>query len=151
MLRCPAELCIFGEPLAPITPDSGDISGEVNIGGLSGLMVRPDIAGLWYGLTLASSCDPGRGEFSRFDCGDGAAGDLGGDLAFTFRYRDGNSRGEGLFKGTIKRSWSLSHSTGSISGADSLVMDFSLGMNSIMQRQAGREGEELVATTVLGV
>jgi len=57
MLRCPAELCMFGEPLAPSTADSGDMRGEVNIGGLSGLMVRPDIAGLWYGL--APICDSG--------------------------------------------------------------------------------------------
>jgi hypothetical protein len=83
---------------------------------------------------LTSSCELGWGDFSRFNRGDGAAGDLGGVLALTFRYRDGCSRGEGLFRGTMNRSWSLSQSTGSMSGADSLVMDWSLGLNSILKR-----------------
>jgi hypothetical protein len=44
MLRCVAEGCRFGE--LPRPPESGDMRGEVNIGGLSGFMVGPDIGGL---------------------------------------------------------------------------------------------------------
>jgi hypothetical protein len=36
-----------GEPPKPSAPDSGDMSGEVNMGGLSGFFtVRPDMGGL---------------------------------------------------------------------------------------------------------
>jgi hypothetical protein len=135
MLRCPAEPCGLGEPSTAGVPDSGDMRGDVNIGGLAGFMVCPDIAGLWWELT--SSCELNLGDFSRFDRGDAAAGDLGGDLAFTFLYREGCRRGEGLFSGTMNRSWSLSQSAGSMSGADSLVMDWSFGLNSIMQTVRG--------------
>jgi hypothetical protein len=34
----------------PSTPDSGDIRGDVNMGGLSGFTVIPDIGELMYGL-----------------------------------------------------------------------------------------------------
>jgi hypothetical protein len=65
------------------------------------------------------------------ELGDGAAGDLGGVRGLTFLYRDGGSRGEGLLSGTMNRSCSLPDSTGSISGADSLVAQVSFGLNSI--------------------
>lgn len=135
MLRCAIELCMFGEPLAPSAPDSGDISGEVNMGGLTGWMVWPDMAGLWYGLA-APTWGPGWGDLVGFELGDRAPrGDLGGVLGLTLRYRDGASRGEGRLRGTMKRSRSLSQSTGSMRGADSLVMELSLGLNSMLDRR----------------
>src|SRR5690349_776669 len=103
MLRCPTKLSRLGIPSwSPSPPDSGDMSGDVNMGGLSGFIVCPDMAGLWYGLTPC--CEPDRGDFSRMDRGESAAGDRGGDRGFTFRYREGGRRGEGLLSGTMNRS-----------------------------------------------
>lgn len=58
------------------------------------------------------------------------AGGRVGERGRTFLYRDDGNLGEGLFKGTMNKSWSLALSTGSISGADSLVMELLLGLNS---------------------
>lgn len=68
-------------------------------------------------------------------------GDRGGDLGFTFRYLEGGSRGEGAegrFNGTMNRPWSLSPSTGAMSGADSLVMELSLTVIAMVQRAIKR-------------
>lgn len=126
LVRFPAELWGFGEPWAPERgrpdPDSGDMRGDVYIGGVSGFVARPDMGGLWWGLA-GSGADAGSGELSWFgSCFDATIGDLGGDLGFTFLYRAGGSLGEGRFSGTMNRSRSLSQSTGSMSGADSLVV-----------------------------
>jgi hypothetical protein len=47
MLLCASELCGLGDASGLSWPDSGDMSGEVNMGGLSGFItVRPDMGGL---------------------------------------------------------------------------------------------------------
>jgi hypothetical protein len=94
------------------------------MGGVWVFVAVPDTPGLRNGLVFF-------GDRARGTGGGDLRGDLGGDLSFRFLYRDGAFLLEGRFRGTMNRSVSLSDPTGSIRGAVSLVIELSLGLNSI--------------------